>query len=57
MKKKAVLFLFIILTFSFSKITSNNKPFANDQTVTVTEQSSYVINLVASVSDGDELTY
>ena len=57
MKKKAVLFLFIILTFSFSKITINNKPFANDQTVTVTEQSSYVINLVASDSDGDELTY
>ena len=61
MKKKVILFLifFISITniFSVSNNLINSVPLASDQNVSVTEQTSYIINLVASDADGDALTY
>tara|TARA_B100001094_G_scaffold9796_2_gene8787 strand:+ start:863 stop:3505 length:2643 start_codon:yes stop_codon:yes gene_type:complete len=61
MKKKVVLFLIFFIsinsTFPFSKKLINSVPLASDQNVSVTEQTSYIINLVASDADGDALTY
>ena len=61
MKKKFILFLFFFIsitnTFSVSNNLINSVPFASDQNVSVTEQTSYIINLVASDAEGDALTY
>ena len=61
MKKKVILFLIFFIsiskTFSVSKNLINSVPFASDQNVTVTEQTSYAINLVATDAEGDALTY
>jgi len=58
MKKKVILFLifFISITniFSVSNNLINSVPFASDQNVSVTEQTSYIINLVASDADGHQ---
>ena len=61
MKKKVILFLIFFIsitnTFPVSNYLINSVPFASDQNVSVTEQTSYIINLVASDADGDALTY
>ena len=61
MKKKVILFLIFFIsitnTFPVSNNLINSVPFASDQNVSVTEQTSYIINLVASDADGDALTY
>ena len=61
MKKKVILFLFFFIsitnTFPVSNNLINSVPFASDQNVSVTEQTSYIINLVASDAEGDALTY
>ena len=61
MKKKVILFLIFFIsitnTFPVSNNLINSVPLASDQNVSVTEQTSYIINLVASDADGDALTY
>ena len=61
MKKKVILFLIFFIsitnTFPVSNNLINSVPLASNQNVSVTEQTSYIINLVASDADGDALTY